>query len=112
MGNKIGLILGIGLFLQIILLSADVIGLQMAMSRGYLMTNNINRYIAINGGIDNGLQEYVYQNLGVYLECVNDCFATSGQAIDYQFTIKFNPIFSFIKESSNNFLIRQKAFVD
>lgn len=112
MGNKIGLILGMAIFLQIILLSADIIGLQLALSKSYLMAISVNDYIAKNGVIDSAIQDYVFQSLGVYLVCDDLCYASSGNPINYRFEINFNPIFGFIKEFSPNFLIIQKAYVE
>jgi hypothetical protein len=112
MGNKLSLILGMGIFLQIMLVSTDLIGLQMNISRGYLAVSFINNYIAQKGVIDNELQNYVFQVLGTYVDCVTDCYASSGSAIEYTIQLEYNPIANLIKGNSNNFIIRQRAFVE
>ena len=112
MGNKLSLILGMGIFLQIMLVSTDLIGLQMNISRGYLAVSFINNYIAQKGVIDNELQNYVYQVLVTYIDCFNNCYAGPGSAIEYTIELKYNPIANLIKGDSNNFIIRQRAFVE
>jgi hypothetical protein len=112
MGNKLALILGMGIFLQIMLVSTDLIGLQMNVSRGYLTVSFINNYIAQKGVIDNELQNYVFQVLGTYIVCVTDCYASSGSAIEYTIELEYNPIANLIKGNSNNFIIRQRAYVE
>jgi hypothetical protein len=112
MGSKLSLILGMGIFLQIMLVSTDLIGLQMNVSRGYLAVSFINNYIAQKGVIDNELQDYVYQVLGTYVDCANNCYASSGGAIEYTIQLEYNPIANLIKGNPNNFIIRQRAFVE
>ena len=112
MGNKLSLILGMGIFLQIMLVSTDLIGLQMNVSRGYLAVSFINNYIAQKGMIDNGLQNYVYQVLGSYIDCSAYCYASSGDSIEYTIELEYKPIANLIKGNSNNFIIRQRAFVE
>jgi hypothetical protein len=112
MGNKLSLILAMGIFLQIMLVSTDLIGLQMNISRGYLAVSFVNNYIAQKGVIDNELQNYVFQVLGTYIVCVTDCYASSGGAIEYTIELEYNPIANLIKGNSNNFIIRQRAFVE
>jgi hypothetical protein len=112
MGNKLSLILGMGIFLQIILVSTDLIGLQMSVSRGYLAVSFINNYIAQKGVIDNELQNYVYEVLGTYINCDTYCYASAGSSIEYTIELEYNPIANLIKGNSNNFIIRQRAFVE
>jgi hypothetical protein len=111
MGNKLSLILGMGVFLQIMLISTDLIGLQMSISKGYLTVSFINNYIAQKGVIDNELQNYVYEVLGTYIECIGNCYGSTGSAIEYAIPIEFSPIFNLIKGNANNFVIRQRAFI-
>jgi hypothetical protein len=112
MGNKISLILGLGIFLQIMLISSDLIGLQMSISRSYLTVSFINNYIAQKGRIDSELQNYIYEILGSYIECVGNCYGSSGSSIEYNIPIEYNPITNFIKGNTNIFVIRQRAFIE
>lgn len=111
MGSKMGIILGLGVFLQLMLISTDLIGLQMSISRSYLTVSFVNNYISQKGVIDNELQTYVFEALGTYLECIGNCYGGSGSAIEYTIPIEFSPIFNLIKGNTNNFVIRQRAFI-
>jgi hypothetical protein len=112
MGNKFSLILAMGLFLQVVLISADLIAFQLKLSQSYILVNTINNYIIKRGAIDNELQDYVYSIIGIYITCVISCSASSGQALSYELAFSYEPVIKFIKGNSSNFIIRQKAYVE
>ena len=92
MGYKMGFILSLIFVIQIFLLGADILCVQVlyseldsiALSAGYMIAND--------AGISQETADFVYETIGGTIACTKDCSPRFGDTLVYEVAVRYDPL--------------------